>query len=448
MNRIFWLLALCLYVQGVSARQSLTLEEAVATGLANNFDIRIARVQAEASRQNNTWGQAGRWPSIGLLLSQNNGVSNVENPAAFLQGITINNAVNPALNLNWVLFDGFAVHIQKQRLEQLQAQTEGNATVVIETAVQGILLAYYQVLLEQERQRVLDENLKHSRERYTLAQLRRQVGSAVIQDVLLEEVNYLEDSLDCLNQQLAVRNAFRMLNVLLANPEVETTYTLTGALALDAPDYEAPELYARLETGNANLAQLYIAQKILQSEAALARSELYPTLSLNVGGAYNVNRQDLSQARFANGNVISDPRMAYVTNYNVNLTLAFNLFNGGRTRRAIENARIAEDIGQMQTERLLTTLRRDLSAALDLYKARKTQLSVARRREEAAAQQLAISGDKLNSGAINLFEYRFVQQTALSASLARLSATYQLIESHVQLTRLTGGILGERKENK
>ena len=92
----------------------------------------IERERINQATLNNNWGETGRYPTINLLLQQNNGVNNVDNPASFLSGITINNSIQPALNVSWVVFNGFRTKIAKHRLEQLQEESEGNAEIVLE----------------------------------------------------------------------------------------------------------------------------------------------------------------------------------------------------------------------------------------------------------------------------------------------------------------------------
>ena len=54
-----------------------------------------------------------------------------------------------------------------------------------------------------------------------------------------------------------------------------------------------------------------------------------------------------------------------------------------------------------------------------------------------------ISEEKFRAGTINSFNYRDVQLIYLNASIDRLQAIYDLIDTDTELTRITGGIITE-----
>ena len=62
---------------------------------------------------------------------------------------------------------------------------------------------------------------------------------------------------------------------------------------------------------------------------------------------------------------------------------------------------------------------------------------------EAAEMNLQIAEEKYRTGAINSFNYRDIQLIYLNSAFRRLQAIYDLIDSHTNLTRLTGGFLDE-----
>jgi len=170
------------------AQQSLSLSDALQMGLSNNFDIQIEKKNIEVATNNNTIGEAGFLPSVTLSLTQNNSLTTNESPNPFaIQGDIITNSINPVVNVNWTLFDGFRARITKNRLENLQNETEGNAAIVVQNTLQAIVQGYYTAVLEKERLRVFEISLKLSREKYDYTKLKKDLGSAVTADLLLEE---------------------------------------------------------------------------------------------------------------------------------------------------------------------------------------------------------------------------------------------------------------------
>ncbi len=436
----------------LTAQERLSLSDAIQIGLDKNYDIRIEEGNIEVARNNNNWGEAGRYPNISLNLNQNNSLTDnvrVAFPTA-TQGQTLNNSLNPAINVNWTIFDGFRVNMSKRRFELLQAETEGNASVVVANTIQSIILGYYLAVLERERLNEFEKQLTLSRDKFNYTQVKADLGSAVSTDLLLEEGNYLTDSINYINQQLAYRNAIRDLNVLLAEENVATPYEFTDSLEIPAEEYTIEDLRGQMLQENVDLKKQYITQSLLGQATKLSRADRYPTLSLAAGFSETRNSLDLSQATFFTGQGFAngpDTRLNSVTDtYTANFTLSFTLFNGGRIKRAIRNAIVNERVGELRVDQLKNSLDRDLLTALDRYNIRRQLYGINARREQSAQINLDLSEEKFRNGSINSFDYRDVQNNLLSSSILRLQAAYNLINSKVELMRLTGGLVREYKE--
>lgn len=452
MQSILFIFILLLPFASLRAQEAepLSLSDAIQVGLSENFGIRIEQQNVEIARTNNTWGAAGRWPTIRLTVSQNNNLRDVQNAANPFQptGPTISTGFGPGISVNWVLFDGFRVLANRERLRTLERLSEGNAQVVIENAVQGIITQYYLVQLEQERLSVLNKVFQLSKDRYAYVQLRSELGSAVTFDVLQELNAFLTDSSNYVTQEITAINALRNLNLLMGQ-EVGERYQLTDSLEVTPNAYEIEDLYERMIASNSNLRNQFLNLEIAQAEVRLAKTELYPQLSLNFNGTYDLSRQDLSQAQFpVNPNGGGGADRALVTNqttanYAAGLTLSYLLFDGGRVRRAIANSSTQQRISQLQIDELKTSLRNDLVATYDLYNVRQKLLSISRQNVESADLNLSLAEERFRNGTINSFDYRQIQVNYLNTALNNVQAKYDLIDSETELLRLTGGITNE-----
>jgi outer membrane protein len=429
------------------AQEQLSLSDAIRIGLERNYDILIEKKTIDIARNNNSWGEAGRFPSVTLSVGQNNSMTdNVKTATPFqLQDKVISNNLTPGVTLNWTLFNGFRVNISKTRLERLQEESQENAEVVVANTLQAIILGYYGAVLEKERLDEFAKQLNLSGDRYNYVRIKNELGTAVTGDLLLEETNYLADSTNYMNQELAYRNAIRSLNILLGEGNIEKMYVLTDKLNLEPVDYRYEDLAARLNRENVDLRKQYILQSITRSYLALRRTDRYPTLSVQAGFTDSRSRVDLSRASIPSqeGPVSgpSEPLNAITDTYFANFTVSFTLFNGRRINRAIQNAIIQEDIGNLRIDKLRLSLSRDLLRALDDYNTRKQILGISQRRYASASRNLDLTEEKFKGGTINSIDYRIVQANELAAANQRLQAFYNLIDSHVTIMRLTGGIV-------
>ena len=418
------------------SQSELSLDNAILIGLENNFQIRIAKEQYNMAELNNKWGTVGRFPSIGLGVASINRYDNtpVFDTSAFEyeRGDQYSNTITPYVNLQWLLFDGLSVNMNKQKLDMLEKYSFGYSTIVIENTIQSIILGYYLALLEEERLKVLESVKELSGDRYNYEMLRKDIGSAVTFDVLQAKNSYLSDSTNYLLQQLRVKNAFLRLNLLLGEPPT-IKFVLVDSFKVELQFYAMDDLMNKMLANNRTLLNQYVNQEVLKKEVSIAKSDMWPTLSMNAGADYKQGWYDWEKHE----------NNTYLFDYYANFTLSFNLFNGGNTRRAIEGSKISEKIGEIEIAQAKQTLENLLVNQFDLYSIRKQLLEVADLNLESAELNMQIATEKYRNGTINSFNFRDVQLIFLNASSNKLNAVYDLIDSQVELLRLTGGIVTE-----
>jgi outer membrane protein len=448
-NLVFCFLSSLIFTFQASAQQNvasqpLSLSEAIQKGLSQNFDIQIEKRNIGIANNNNDWGQAGKYPNINLNATQGNVYNNIVNPAAFQQGTVLNNNIVPVLTLDFIIFDGFAVNITKQRLANLEAQAIGNTRIVVENTVQGIIRAYYNAVLANELIGILKQALDLSRDKYDYVLFKKSLGNAVTGDVLLEKSNYLTDSSAFINQQLIFRNSLRDLNLLMGEIDMNKTYELRDKLSFNDINYTLQELEDKMFATNANLQTLAVTQEILKNDIDLRKGDRLPRIGISLNSSYNVNRQDLSKAIFPDGRP-RDNNVARNLNIFGNLTFTMPIFNGGQINRSIQNAQILEQNGMTRIESLKNLLRRDLANNFDLYNLRKQQVRIAAENKIAAQTNLRLAEEKYRNGSINAFDYRILQENYLNIAFDEQQAIFNFIDANTTLLRLTGGITSDKK---
>lgn len=471
MNRLLGILIALVLTTTLQAQDTLSLARAISIGLKNNFDVQIEQLNVEVARNNNTWGQAGRFPTISFSGNQNNSVVQRKpaNPFA-VAGRNISNNLTGQLDVQFVLFDGFAVKINKQRLAQLEQLSYGNSAFVMETTLQSIILGYYQALLEKERLHILENNMTFSKERYDYVKLRKELGGAITFDVLQEQNNYLTDSANVLLQGIVYKNSLRQLNLLL-NEDLQTNFELVDSLEYQHELYDFENLRTKMVRSNTNLRNQYLNQEILRSNTKLQQANMSPTVALNVGGNGSLDQLN-ANFRTNTGNTVdntvgylnNDPSMPVINTVNetalvaqtqngnsyggyANLSLRFNLFNGGQIKRAIENAKVEEKIAELNTDQLKLSLENDLLANYDMYNLRSQLVTIALTKLEAADLNLDLANERYRNGALSAIDLRIVQENARNAALEAYLAIFNSISSKVGLIRITGGLIDQAPKN-
>ncbi len=426
----------------VFSQPSLSLIQAIEIGLEKNFSILIQNKNIELAKSRNSKGQAGLLPALSLNINENNNLNIVDNPASFLQGTTISNSLSPNIALTWILFDGFRGKITKKRLNDIERETLGNAEIVVQNTIQSIILGYYSVVLEKNRLEVLKNILKSSREKYYYGYAKKELGVLGTVDILTDQSAYLTDSINYKNQAINMNTILKNFNVLLVSDNINQDYIFTDGLIINHQVFDKKSFYQEVISNNSNLKKEYLTQKILQQDIRLAQASLYPTVNFNAGYTYIVNRQDLTNATFIGDNEApTQPILSTNQNIAANFTLTYNLFNGGRIKSAIKNAMIQEDIQNLTIEDMKINITRDIYQNLDTYAYRREIKQVTQKASEVARLNLNINQERYKTGLINSFDYRSIQINYLSAALVDLQATYNLIESYINLMRLSGKIV-------
>jgi outer membrane protein len=447
MNLPRLLLACCLFFSvSVFAQEKLSLSNAIEKSLAQNFDIQLLNTQVEINKINNTWEAVGKYPTFFVGLNQNNTLNNIVKPAPFqLEGIIINQGIVPNISVNWTLFNGFGIRIEKQRLNILQKQTEGNAAAAIQTTLQNVILGYYQVLLLQSQATLLEKIMLLSRQKYEYVQFKQKIGGAAINELWQEENNYLTDSVAVVNQKLVLRNAVRNLNLLMAENEPEKSYIFTDSLSLITDNYDFESLQEKMLSNNINLKNQLLAEDLFRNNIAAAKATKSPIINFSATSAYNLAFQNLDNAKRPDGSSAGSSTGSIMSHNNAaGFSLSLPILNNSLVRRNIETAKVQLKIGELQTQQLKQRLTNLLRQALDQYQVRKQLQEIAKKNEQIALNNLTLAAEKFKTGKINTFEYRILQDNYLNISANYLQTLYQLVESKTALAVLTGSIIEEK----
>ncbi|WP_258104813.1 TolC family protein [Marinoscillum sp. MHG1-6] len=443
----------------VFGQEPLSLSDAIAISLDENYGIQIQEKQNIIAKNNNAWGETGLLPTITLQLQSQNSRRNQSSDNLFFggqlfPGFELNDQrtynLVPSAQVNWTIFQGGKAILTKRRLEQMEAESMQNAEVVVSNTIQSVILAYYIAVLEKQRLKVYEKQMNLSADRFEYLRTKFEIGGAASTDVMLEEGNYLTDSVNIINQGLIYHNAIRNLNVLMVNDNLNQDYELTDSLVFEDQNYNYDQLEGRMLSENVDLKKIYVSQSILELEVKRNQADLYPKLNFNGGYEWNRNKSDLTSAEYSGPNTSyqnpPDPLISKTGTYFANFTLSFNLYNGGRVNRAIRNSVVSEDIGNLQIDQLKQSLTQDLMEAFERYEIRKKIYMINARKEKVAETNLNVSNEKFKNGSINSFDFRVVQNNYLAASSQKLEALYLLKESRVELMRLTGGIVSSHDQ--
>ncbi|MCK4920330.1 MAG: TolC family protein [Bacteroidales bacterium] len=408
----------------------LSLSEAIDKTLSNNYGIVISAYGEDAAELNNSWGNAGRYPSVGFDLNSQNNIRYSDGSE------TSNNNLVTDLNIGWKIFDGFKVRITKEKLEKLEELSQGQSAVVIENTIQNLILAYYYVLLQAENLKVLENLMSLSKDRFDYETARYEYGGAVSVNVLLAKNVWLNDKTAYLSQELTLKEAYRTLNFIMSEKD-NPKWMLSSDFAADSADFVLSTLMDKMLSSNYVLKNQYINQSLKEQDRKLRESDLFPNLGLSAGINNSNNRMQPAGL---------DPTTTQSFTPYGNLSFSYDIFTGGIRKTAISVAKINSKISNVQTEEMVHGLQNQMLSLYDYHLLRKELLALANENLETAEINLGIAEKKYKNGSLTSFEFRDIQLIHLNASLGKLAAIYDLIYNETEITRITGGFLNSVSE--
>lgn len=419
-----------------NSQESLTMMQAIEKALKNNFDVRLVEGNYSISKKQNTWGNAGMSPTFSLNIGNTATLQdNSNNPASFIPGVVFSDNLQPSLNMNWTIFSGFGIRITKAQFEQLEAQTKGNVIIVIENTIYDVILAYYTAVVQEQKLKVLEDLLNYSKEKLNYYKLKNQFGINTSFDLLEFENQVYTDSSNYLLQELALKNAKRNLNLIMAEG-IDLNYQLIDSLEanFNNPDFE--DIKQQMVGNNQNLKNQYINYQLQEINLNAKKSAYYPVVSLSLGVAPSVGYFRL----------FGDEGFSSSTNtmsYTGAINLKYDIFQGWNRKRNSEIATIQLDMAALEIEQMTLSLSHQLKGFHDLYNARTAVEKMAQLRMDNANRLWELGKDKYDLGLINIFNLNDIKLSYEQAVLSYYDRLFELLESHYDLMRISGGISQE-----
>jgi outer membrane protein len=256
-------------------------------------------------------------------------------------------------------------------------------------------------------------------------------------DVLAFENQVLADSSNVLLQGLAVQNAHRNLNMVMAE-EVEKPYLLTDSLGFEAQNTSFEELQNKMVNNNQNLKNQFINYELQELNVRAKNSAYYPVITLNLATTPSVG-----YIRLFGDEPFSTETSSWSHNGTINLR--YDLFQGFNRQRNVEIAEIQRDVVGIQIEQLTLKLQHQLKGVYDLYQTRVKIEKMALQRVVHTKNLWKLGKEKYDMGLITVFTLNDIRTTYEQAVLSYYDRLFELLQSHYDLLRITGGIAQEFK---
>ncbi len=224
-------------------------------------------------------------PTLGWTTTQNNTIYTTHQEAFSGAVKDVSNAMNTSLNtglqLNWTLFDGLNMFVNRQTLDIMQQMGENQSRITVENAIAQIAQLYYNIIQLSKVIEVSRDAVNLSVQRKMIAEEQMKIGSGSLQQLLQSTVDLNADSAQLMSQISLLENAKTDMNYLLARDAVTSFEIVDSIRLLRLSDYE--DIVAKAMTQNADLLAAKMDQRISELNVKAAQSDRYPGSTCNQG---------------------------------------------------------------------------------------------------------------------------------------------------------------------
>lgn len=414
-----------------NAQEVLTIKDAVAIALENNFEIKIASNNLNIDKVNMSEGNAGMLPTITGSVVDNNRVQNSSQTLQTGQVNSLKNAKNNSLNygvsLDWTIFDGLRMFARYDQLKELQKLGETRLKQTILLKIAEVNATYFDLVQQQQQLIAIDSTLLISSQRLQLAENRFKIGKASKLEVLNAQVDLNTDKVTLLRQKELYANTKIKLNQILAR-DVKKEFTVLNDIKVDN-SLVLPQLIELAKQQNPQLQTQIIAKNVSELQLKQVKAARYPVVSLNTG--YNFQNTESS---------LGFTRESSARGFNYGFSATLTIFDGFAQNRNEKIAKFELENTKLAIEQQSQVLESQLSTFYQTYLTNLELINLEQNNEAIAKQNLAITIDKLKIGTITTIEFRAAQLNYVNARVRNSNAQYQAKLSEIALKELAGNI--------
>ncbi len=443
MKRILYVLLAVTLATASQAQQliqgeTLSLEKAIDIALANNKSLAIQRQLVEEAQTDVFKGNAGLLPTIsfqgGLTLDNNQADIAIrtftDNPPLVnldesgVQSTTI----NAGLRADYVVIGGLSGKYRYQLFQQGAEMALNQQEVVLNEIILGVSELFVDIAKLQSREELLVENVAISQKRLTRIENRVAFGKATggLKLNAQTEINQDLNALD--NVRLLKNNLIKELNFMLGI-DAASDYNVAVVYSPQLPLNPAT-ISANVLAGNAELKINETLVNTADTQLRLSESGKYP--KLNAFANYGYYRQENDVQQLAELQTVG---------YTVGLSLSYNIFDGNRTKRKVQKARIG--LERFQTEKSLKQDELVKEAIKENSQLRLLQNQLIREEDNLSTfeDNFRRTQQAFQNGTATSLDLRDAQRALLNAKISINDAKLETVKSSFRLKKLTGELI-------
>jgi outer membrane protein TolC len=442
MKRFSLILIILFPVLANSQNKLLTVEEAIAGALQNNYDIMLSKNDSSVAALDYSFRSGAFMPRLtgnfGLIWNDNQQKQEF-NTGVIKKGSVKSNNFSSSINLNWTLFDGLKMFVTRNKVEEFIKLGELEIKNQVVNTIAEVINTYYNIVRQKQQLKAIEEQMALSQERVKLAQYKLDIGVGTKPEVLQSKVDLNAQKAAQLGQQTLIAQLKEQLNQLMkpnsGMPSAKQTsgYDVADSIPINT-ELSLGDMQSSIEANNFTLK---IAKKNIDIAGLTLKerkADRFPTVSFN--SAYNFNRSDNTLAL--------NPALPLFTRnlgFNYGITASLPILNNLNIKRQIKQAQLNIRYQQLIYDNQKSLINLSVINAFRDYEQQKKALALEEENILLAKENVDIIMQVYKLNSTTYIQLREAQKSLEDAYNRLIASRYNTKLAETELIRLKGDLV-------
>ncbi|MBX3240565.1 MAG: TolC family protein [Chitinophagaceae bacterium] len=418
------------------SQQMITLQDAIAASLNYNYDIVLLKNDMAIAGVDKQFIFGGFLPRINGVVGVSQTISAQEQefdsrPKTEGSGIR-NRNINAAVNLNWVLFDGLRMFVERKRiLEEYDLSSVNLKNQVVNTTAE-VISSYYTIVRQKQQLKAIEEQMSINEERVKLADRKLSVGLGTKPELLQAKVDLNAQKAMHLQQRTIMSQTKEQLNQLTgmrlpSTFEVADSIPINNALTIE-------EIMNGIEDTNPTILQAKKALDISTLSLKESIGAAFPTISFVSGYNFTRNNNHNNINPFAPINNMNK-------GWNIGLTANIPIFDVLTVNRPIVRSSLNIKYNSINLDRQKNLVDIWVKVGYYNYQYQLSALQLEEENIDLAKENVLIAMERFKLGVSTFLELREAQKSLEDAYDRLIAARYNTKVAETELLRLKGDLV-------
>jgi outer membrane protein len=422
--------------QLVFAQKILTVEEAIADLLKNNYAIELLRNDSASFALDNSYANSAFLPRInsntGIVFNNNDQLQKFTDGTKRQRNNIRSNNLAGAVQLSWTLFDGYKMFATKEKLNEFVKLGDLTIKNQMTTSIAELLVTYYNIVHQKQQLKAVEEQMSINEERVKLADKKLGVGLGAKPELLQAKVDLNAQKSARLKQQTLIAQLKEQLSLLM-NIASNSSYDVSDSIPINN-HIVLQDMINGLESSSPSLLiakkNIDISQLVLKERKA----DRFPVVAFN--SAYNYSKAD-------NKEVVNPftPLFSRNKGFNYGLGISIPILNGFNANRLIQQTHLDIDYLKLSYQSQKSTIHSGIINAFKEYMMQQQALVLEEDNILLAKENVLISLERYRLGVSAYLELRETQKSLEDAYTRLLAARYNTKLAEIELLRLNGNLM-------